>query len=282
MVSNARPRFEPTPCVPEFGPPPLKSGDTIWLPIITCPPGFPLEVVRRVPWFFRCPTIDLHLQFQNSISQMVHHPEYNSTLILRSETVSEVTADFHARIPVLDGYVAIHSIRRRLLPRRPTRDGELEQHCTMYTGFPLDNTHLPSVVVLTPIMEEGSTELPYYHPRVAHIAFRYISSEESILRIEVLPLPDTPTDVNSRLYRTCLALLDTVHRYGWGAMVNYQKRVIHDNLVARDPYQDLYLKMRERHKHLVETWKEVTDPLKHVFEVRTRIHVNYLPFSVKA
>ncbi|KAF4581735.1 tRNA(Ser) Um(44) 2'-O-methyltransferase [Pleurotus pulmonarius] len=248
MASNARPRFEPTPCVPEFGPSPLKSGDRTWLPIITCPPGFPLEV------------------FQNSISQMVHHPEYNSTLILRSETVSEVTTDFHARIPVLDGYVAVHSTRRRLLPRRPTRDGELEQHCTLYTEFPLDDTHPPSVVVLTPILEEGSTELPYYHPRVAHIAFRYISSEESTLRIEVLPLPDTPTDVNSRLYRTCLALLDTVHRYGWGAMVNYQKRVIHDNLVPRELYQDLYLKMRERHKHLVETWKEVTDPLKHVFE----------------
>lgn len=25
--------------------------------------------------------------------------------------------------------------------------------------------------------------------------------------------------------------------------------------------------MRERHKHLVGEWKEVTDPLKHVFEV---------------
>lgn len=25
--------------------------------------------------------------------------------------------------------------------------------------------------------------------------------------------------------------------------------------------------MRERHKHFVDTWKESTDPLKHVFEV---------------
>ena len=50
-------------------------------------------------------------------------------------------------------------------------------------------------------------------------------------------------------------------------MTNYKKRVIHDCLVPRDIYQDLYLIMRERHKHLVDTWKEVTDPLKHVFEV---------------
>lgn len=38
-------------------------------------------------------------------------------------------------------------------------------------------------------------------------------------------------------------------------------------MVSRETYQDLYLVMRERHKHLVGEWKEVTDPLKHVFEV---------------
>lgn len=41
---------------------------------------------------------------------------------------------------------------------------------------------------------------------------------------------------------------------------------MHDCIVPREAYQDLYLVMRERHKHLVETWQEVTDPLKHVFE----------------
>ena len=50
-------------------------------------------------------------------------------------------------------------------------------------------------------------------------------------------------------------------------MTNYKKRVLHDCLVPREVYQDLYLIMRERHKHLVDTWQEVTDPLKHVFEV---------------
>jgi len=51
-------------------------------------------------------------------------------------------------------------------------------------------------------------------------------------------------------------------------MTNYKKRVIHDVLVPRESYQDLYLIMRERHKHLINTWQEVTDPLKHVFEVK--------------
>jgi tRNASer (uridine44-2'-O)-methyltransferase len=52
-------------------------------------------------------------------------------------------------------------------------------------------------------------------------------------------------------------------------MTNYTKRVLHDCLVPRETYQDLYLIMRQRHKHLVDTWQEVTDPLKHVFEVTT-------------
>lgn len=126
----------------------------------------------------------------------------------------------------------------------------------------------PTVLLLTPIVEPGGA-LPYYHPAVHHLAFRYIPAEVPLLQIEAVPLPSTPTDLDSRLYRTCLALLDTLHRYGWGALTNYKKRVQHDCVVGREAYQDLYLLMRERHKHLVDTWQEVTDPLKHVFEVCT-------------
>ena len=109
--------------------------------------------------------------------------------------------------------------------------------------------------------------MPYYHPTVHHLAFRYIPAETPLLRLEIVPLPETPIDLNSRIYRTCLALLDTLHRYGWGALTNYKKRVHHDCIIPREEYQDLYLVMRERHKHIINEWQEVTDPLKHVFEV---------------
>jgi len=112
---------------------------------------------------------------------------------------------------------------------------------------------------------------------VTHLAFRFIppatSSSEAALRIEVIPLPGTSLDPGARLYRTCLSLLETLHRYGWGALTQYKKRVLHDVLVPRDTYQDLYLVMRERHKHIVNEWREVTDPLKHVFEVRRALPV---------
>ena len=38
-------------------------------------------------------------------------------------------------------------------------------------------------------------------------------------------------------------------------------------LVDKAEFQDLYLKMKDMHGGLVETWQEVTDPSKHVFEV---------------
>ncbi|KAI0788584.1 DUF1613-domain-containing protein [Abortiporus biennis] len=259
MAQVNRPKYSPVrwEATDQKSPLPLVDldGDNTWTPLIRCPSDFPIEL------------------FEVAISQLIHHPEYNSTLILRSETISEITEDFPSSIPKLKDHIPLKSIGRKLLPRRPGRDEPLEQHCTLYAS-PVDPSHegdedsspLPTVLILTPIITEGSS-LPYYHPAVSHLAFRYISnSEPPNLQIEVVPLPGTPTDINSRLYRTSLALLETLHRYGWGAMTHYKKRVMHDCIVPREPYQDLYLVMRERHKHLVDTWQEVTDPLKHVFE----------------
>jgi tRNASer (uridine44-2'-O)-methyltransferase len=179
--------------------------------------------------------------------------------------LSESEEDIPSEVPQLKGHVPLRTIHRKLLPRRPGRDAGLEQYCTMYApGTTTDS--LPTVLILTPILVSGSS-LPYYHPAVSHLAFRYIQACPPRLQIEVVPLPGTATDVSSRLYRTALALLDTLHRYGYGAVINYKKRVMHDRLVPREIYQDMYLLLRERHSHLVDEWHESTDPLKHVFEV---------------
>lgn len=177
------------------------------------------------------------------MDQLIHHPEYNSTLILRSETVQEydhTDDDFPEGIPTLRGLLPFRVIHRKLLPRRPGRDKGLEQYCTLYGD---EGSPIPTTLVLTPILPPGESQLPYYHPAVLHLAFRFLVSETqtqtSSLRIEVLPLPDTPTDLSSRLYRTCLALLDTLHRYLWGVQTSYKKRMVHDALVPRDKYQDL-------------------------------------------
>ncbi|KAH9083489.1 hypothetical protein EDB83DRAFT_2502522 [Lactarius deliciosus] len=253
-----RPRFNPSPC---------KGSDATtlqfdqtslsWTPIVTCPADFPPEL------------------FELAVSQLTHHPEYNSTLILRSEVIEESTEVFPVTVPLLRGLRPVRNTHRRLLPRRPTRDSGLEQHCTLYApSHPSgpDAFH-PTVLVLTPILPSDGS-LPYYYPTVTHLAFRIIpptSSESAVLRMEALPLPGTPLDQGGRLYRTCLSLLETLHRYGWGTLTHYKKRVLHDVLLPRETYQDLYLIIRERYKHLIDDWHEVTDPLKHVFESSTAL-----------
>ncbi|KAF7335321.1 DUF1613-domain-containing protein [Mycena sanguinolenta] len=225
-----RPRFEPSPCSSASEIPALASN---WVPLISAPADFP------------------------------HRNQYNSTLILRADILADTTVELPALIPTLEGIIPLRNIQRRLLPRRPGRDAALDQHCTFYG----ESDSVADTLVMTPVIPPGSS-LPYYHPAVAHLAFRHIATSPPGLRIEVVPLPgdDSPIDPGSRLYRTGLSLLDTLHRYGWGTLTNYQKRVHHDCLVPREPYQDLYLVMRERFKGLVDTWVESTDPLKHVFE----------------
>ncbi|KAH7919189.1 hypothetical protein BV22DRAFT_1134026 [Leucogyrophana mollusca] len=188
------------------------------------------------PRFLNCPAeFPLEL-FETAISQLIHHPEYNSTLILRSETISTALPPVQSQhLPGLNPH---SNVRRKLLPRRPRRDAALEQHCTLYAYDEGEFAGLPCTLVLTPLTEEP---LPYYYPAVSHLTFRIIPSSPqhlspTPLRIKVIPLSNTPTGPTSRLYRTALALLDTLHRYGWGALTNYQNRVKHDCLVPRETY----------------------------------------------
>lgn len=218
------------------------------------------------------------------MQQLIDHPEYNSTLILRSETLAESLpegGEVSQVIPRLQGASVVKFTHRRLLPRRPGRDSSVDQHCTTYA---VDGHCEASILILTPLLDESGS-LPYYHPQVFHIAFRYLpvpasdprdsvsGDASAALQVEVVPFSDVPIGPNARIFRTCLALLETLNRYGWGAMTNYKKRVNHDCIIPREEYQDLYLVMRERHKHLVNTWQESTDPLKHVFEVCRSISV---------
>lgn len=213
-------------------------------PVITCPSSYTQDI------------------FQPACYQLIQHPEYNSTLILRSEPLSDADDAFHVHTPQLHGYSAVRQIHRRIVPRRPGRDPPMEQLCTFYTEEKQGIDASPCVVILTPLLQDGKV-LPYYHPDVLHLVFRYISTNDH-LRVEVLrPAGRDNAGIAPKLYRTCQHLLTAIHRFS----PSYTKNVFHDRLVPRDIYQDMYLLMRERHGvRCVQNWKEVTDPQKHVFE----------------
>ncbi|KAF9511941.1 hypothetical protein BS47DRAFT_1372921 [Hydnum rufescens UP504] len=223
------------------------------------------------------------------------HPERNSSLILRAEILSDgAPINVPPSVRDIPGYTAIRNITRRILPRLPQRDRALDQDCTYYTGAGSVPAHdecdgvdedvsRASLVVLTPRLDDGAQDLPWYHPPVRHLAFRYIQdvggANLPVIRVEIVPLhPEDSsasgatapsavvTDPASRLYRTCLSLLETVWKYGKGMMTGYKKRVVHDTLVPREAFQDLYLIMRERFKDIADVWHEATDASKHVFE----------------
>jgi len=257
MSRPQRPRFDPVPC---FDAPPatvsplaLTFEESIssqsWIPIVQCAAPFPAD------------------SFATAALSLIRQPEQNSTLILRADIHSDVAYepgdDVPDECPRLHRDTALEVcrvIRRTLVPRRPGRDGGVEQLCTFYSSGLHDAD--PSCLIITPLTDNA--ELPYYHPAVHHLAIRF---NDASLRVEAVPLPSAfPITLESRLYRTSTSLLDNVHRYCWGTITSWEKRVNHDILVARDAFQDLYLVMRQRHQTLVGEWLEETDPQKHVFE----------------
>ncbi|PWN52650.1 DUF1613-domain-containing protein [Violaceomyces palustris] len=267
------------------------------------------------------------------------------------------------------GYRLGKRIRRKILPRRPGLDWSMNQECQFFEvrrDSEASSDHdekekeeeeegglTEAVVVYTPIMSgerhdniptteevkggvydgfpQSPKQIPFYHPRVRSIAFRYISSHPSSeedgktspsipsqtqstkveaediattsatpshpsppqpkvfgkIRIEVVLFPSnekedlfrkgqgcSPSEPESfylppshRLQRISLSLLQTIHTMSWGRMNNYKKRVHHDQIVPREAYQDLYLRLKERHaSRICNDWREATDPKKHVFE----------------
>lgn len=222
-----------------------------------------------------------HFSYSDWLATMyawIEHPERNSSTILRGEVWCESEHE--------NDTIQYRCIRR-LLPRRVKMDRGMLQECVVYACEPEHGR----VVYTTLRPSDAATEapdphkfaslssrdlcasaadVPYYHPAVRGVAFHYIpTTPKATIRIDLSLFPTEPRPVSptSRLGRTALSLLRMMHQHAYGHATSYVKRVHHDMLVPRDEYQDLYLSLRTKHAHrLLETWAEVTDPKKHVFE----------------
>lgn len=234
-------------------------------------------------------------QFFDTLAELCLHPERNSTNILRADVISdegpsnvEETQEDQSKhckytFTPPAGYRRTRSIRRRILPRRPTRDAPLEQDCTFYRSDSDPPAEERGLLVMVP-HADTKEDVPYYHPVLRKLAFRYIATpphaaasttsaepESSLpldeqleirgtISISILPFakelePMTSTVPSAQLvssdvlpnrtYRTCLHLLETLHKHGWGRMTGYQKRVVHD--VRRDRWSHAYNPMSSIH-----------------------------------
>lgn len=228
--------------------------DAAWVPIVGAPASYPLDA-----WL-------------TTMHELIRHPERSSSSIRRAEIWDECYSERDH-----DKVSNIYRCIRRLLPRRPNVDAAMLEECAIYAG---DST---AFVVYTALRTSGEGdnrsclndprteadyatefEMPYYHPAVRCVAFHY--SPQGV-RLDYVPFEQSDLHQDGRLARTALSMLRLVHKHSCGNASSYEKRVYHDVIVHREAYQDFYLELRTRYAgKLIDSWAEVTDPKKHVFE----------------
>jgi len=156
------------------------------------------------------------LQFEHAISQLIHHPEYNSMLILWSKAIQVSVVGLPDLMPALQDLQPIWNIHCKLLPHCPTCNTAIEQHCMLYVPSishmtDAESLHLTVLMLIPLLLLDGV--LPYYHPTVMHLAFHFIlittlpsiKVAVAVLYIKVIPLPRTLLDPTA--CKTCFCLL---------------------------------------------------------------------------
>ncbi|KAE8210711.1 hypothetical protein CF326_g10006, partial [Tilletia indica] len=230
--------------------------------------------------------------FRVVITELTHHPERNSTTILRADILDKSQDEPPSENASANAgeWVRERTILRRLLPRRPTIDWALMQSCDLWrrttsaTSTSSSNGNAGDrdmeeeevALIYTPLAYDSDKgeesrggisgvrarlrpakedEVPFYHPKVRAIAFRFIPTQTNssdgqttpspneatsqgpfgTIRIDICPfsLPETtgsnhPYPPTHRLTRTTLSLLNTLHAHTWGHAHAYVKRVHHD------------------------------------------------------
>lgn len=201
--------------------------------------------------------------FHRAILELVRHPEQSSSTILRADILADEEDDDSLLSAVacgtlrMDGYRCVRRVRRRILPNRPQFDWAMEQECLFYDFV---DAGTESLAVLLPDFDQlerdrGDRRLPYYHPQVYALAFRYLSDHagtSSHLRIDLVPLPSQPVTAplppNDRLFRTAQMLAKYAAKICNGQAAGYQKRIHHDLLVGRTAVQDTYQRLKDRYQ----------------------------------
>lgn len=146
--------------------------------------------------------------FAHVALQLIFHPERNSKNIRRADILSDsdVNPDVYSCSgDTIDGMVCTRTIIRRLMPRNPNLDPQLEQSCNLYVT---EGDSDPTLITYHChyLKDVG---VPYYVPDVLGIAFELC---ENNIYVAYLPLSEK-LDMDDRLHRVALNLLRTIHRH---------------------------------------------------------------------
>jgi tRNASer (uridine44-2'-O)-methyltransferase len=196
------------------------------------------------------------------------------------------------------GLKLTRTVIRRLIPRKPKVDKPLEQTCFMYSqNDESEKAQQQSLVVYRPHVETVS-EMPWYHPQVQALAFKYrTGTSGASISVHFLPFDSEALDaVPDRLHRTMLSLLGTLvrltkhnefHQFqslpkssrestGDPVVSSMESHVnnvsltpsaLKDTIIPQHLVQDTYTRLKETYaSDLISRWVESTEPSKHVFE----------------
>jgi tRNASer (uridine44-2'-O)-methyltransferase len=182
----------------------------------------------------------------------------------------------------IPGYQLEWTVVRKLIPRNPKLDDAMLQTCHLYTstesisisdqeGKSQRSATERYLIIYIPHVTSPD-QIPFYHPKVRSLAILYTyqpslspQSAPGTLSIYYDLYPERPLD--NRLTRTALKMLEIIHKHSRGRMAGYQKRVLHDVIIAQKPFQDTYTYLKGKYaKPLIDNWVEVTPAEKHVFE----------------
>lgn len=175
----------------------------------------------------------------------------------------------------IEGFTQRRTIVRRLIPRNPQLDKALIQTCQFFQR--IRSGEEQNLVLYVPHVDQP-TDMPFYHPPVAKVAFHHIwhhvgdgsiandHHSRGTVSLSYAFFPPTKA-LSPKLERTALKLHQTIYKHGQGQLAGFTKRVHLDRLIPQKRYQDTYTRLKAQYgRRLSEQWIEVTDPGKHVFE----------------
>lgn len=195
--------FTPVEYSPEVAPVLVEEiQDRPWTPLYHHECSFPTEIFRSV------------------MLNLIRNPNLNSSYLFRADILldMEYTEDFQAsdhpstRISRFVGFDLKTVMVRKLIPRNPVVDKEMDQTCLILEKHGEDE--MQSLIVYLPHVTSNQ-ELPFYHPNVNGIAFLHSFSAEKKLGVVSIhfsffeSVPTTPV-----LLRMGFHLLSTLHRHG--------------------------------------------------------------------
>ncbi|KAH7037629.1 uncharacterized protein B0I36DRAFT_314473 [Microdochium trichocladiopsis] len=245
------------------------------------PPGSPssLEDVSGEAWVplyeHDCPFDDK--VFFQVMRNLIRNPNLNSSWLFRADILLEASGPEGAkehdgsehlrpRTVHFQDYAIENTLIRKLIPRNTKRDQPMDQTCLSYRRLS-SSEEIKSLVVYKPHIDNPA-DMPFYHPRVKALAFHHewnSSTETGRISIHYNFFDDYEGD--AKLGRTAYHLLSTLHKHGLGTLAGYVKRVQHDTIVPQTTVQNTYARLKEKYaRALIDSWAEVTDPDKHVFE----------------